>query len=133
MKHITCIAILALTASTSAQPAKPPPRAELDAEVVALGHPPPAFHCGYFMATQALEIKVTKVISGPIKTGRTTLTVMTCFGGHLMRELKERGTFEIDPAKIGPGSKIHVDVEDLVPGKGKWFVTDDQIKRKASP
>jgi hypothetical protein len=126
MKRITCLTLLAVAASASAQPANPPPRAEFDAEVIALGNPPPAIYCGYFMATQAVEIKVTKVISGRIKSGRTTLTVMTCFGGHLMRELKQPGTFEIDPAKLAPKSVIHVDAED----RDGWFATDDKITAK---
>lgn len=43
-----------------------------------------------------------------------------------MRELKEPGTFEIDQAKLGPGSKIHVDAENRVPGTVDWFTTDNK-------
>jgi hypothetical protein len=122
------IAVLVLAGSASAQPTQKPVPVEFDAEVLALRDPPPPIHCGIFMATQDMEIRVTKVISGPIKTGRTTLTVMTCFGGHLMRELPNGdGTFEIDPDKMRGKSRIHVVGEDIVPPKGKWFTTDPQI------
>jgi hypothetical protein len=119
-------ALLLSTVATvaHAQPA-PKPTAILDAEVTAISAPLDIL-CGVLMATQTVTLRVTKVDRGPQSAGnRLNVRVMTCFGGPLLRPIPKGSSFELDPAKIRPGSRVHAEIEEIA--KGAWFTTTDKV------
>jgi hypothetical protein len=121
MNYVVCMLVL-LGASASAGPARP--TAEFDAKVTAVGDPA-LLICGRAAATQAVTFEVTRVKRGAIKVGdRGTLSLMTCVPGKLLVPSKTAGV-ELDPARVRPGTLLHVDAESR--GNQQWFATVDTI------
>jgi hypothetical protein len=122
MLRIAIVAPLLFAATAAARPA--PVEVTFDAKIEAIGAAP-GFLCGGFMATQALEVAVTKVDRGPLKSKtKTTVRVMVCTLGPLLRPNKD-GLPELDPDKIRVGSLIHLDAEEY--GRSEWLTTTDKI------
>jgi hypothetical protein len=118
------VAIVAFVVFSTAAVRADPPHAVFGGKVGTIGAPP-SFLCGGVMATQDLEVVVTKVDRGPLKPkSKTTVRVMVCGPGPLLR-VGKNGLYELDPDKIRVGSSIRVDADDG--GRATWLTTTDRI------
>ena len=127
-KHLALVMLLAGSAVAQAPAPQAPKKAVVEADVVLVGCPP-KFFCGGIAALQSVALRITKVDSGPLKAGDTTvMDVLACFPGPLLVSTDPTGLVELDPKQIRRGSKIKVELD--VSGLYGSSTTSDKITVK---
>ncbi|MFO0550892.1 MAG: hypothetical protein U0271_21055 [Polyangiaceae bacterium] len=85
-----------------------------EGELVSLG-PHPHVLCGGLMATQTLEIRITRAPKGSgLTEGQViAIKVLACGAGTLMMMSPNGVTFELDPTVLHPGTALAFDPKGL--------------------